>query len=260
MLYQIAYLFNKCQGRRIKGDLYLRLAKYLAHAGIASRRQAEEIILQGRVKVNGIVVTEVATGVDPRYDRIEYDGFRATVEKFVYVLLNKPSGYICTVSDTHGRPTVLDLVGAIKERVYPVGRLDYDTEGLLLLSNDGQFTNCMIHPRFKINKTYRAWVAGRIEAHDLNRLRQGVELEDGITAPAIVEIIKQDINSAVIELIIHEGRKRQIKRMFSSIKHPVIRLQRIAFAFLTLEGVEVGNYRLLSQDEVDGLLGLAGIH
>jgi len=238
----------------------LRLAKYLAQAGIASRRQAEEFILQGRVKVNGIMVKEVATGVDPRYDHIEFDGCLVAVEQSIYILLNKPSGYICAVIDPHGRPTVMDLVGEIKERVYPVGRLDYDTEGLLLLSNDGQFTNCMIHPRFKIDKSYRAWVSGRIEASDLKRLRQGVELEEGMTAPAQVKIIKQDMDSAVIELIIHEGRKRQIKRMFSAIGHPVIRLQRIAFAFLTLEGVETGHYRLLRPDEVAGLLALAGVH
>ena len=236
----------------------MRLAKYLAQAGIASRRQAEKFILQGRIKVNGIVIKEVATVVDPDCDRIEFDGHLAAVEQSIYILLNKPSGYICAVSDTHGRPTVLDLVGEIKERIYPVGRLDYDTEGLLLLSNDGQFTNCMIHPRYKIDKSYRVWVAGRIETSDLKRLRQGVELEDGMTAPAQVKIVEQDMNSAVIEMIIHEGRKRQIKRMFSAIGYPVIRLQRIAFAFLTLEGVDVGDYRLLRQDEVEGLLALTG--
>jgi pseudouridine synthase len=229
------------------------LAKYLAHAGISSRRQAEEIIRAGRVKVNGIITAEVATQVDPAYDRIEFDGRMVGTEAPVYILLNKPSGYICAVEDPHGRPTVLELAGDIKERIYPVGRLDFDTEGLLLLTNDGQFTNLMIHPRYKIVKKYEARVAGKIKDNELTILRSGVRLEDGLTAPAEVRLVSRDEKCSIIELMIHEGRKRQIKRMCAAIGHPVLKLKRVAFAFLTLEGVDIGKYRYLRKEEVKRL-------
>jgi 23S rRNA pseudouridine2605 synthase len=240
-----------------KGSFDLRLAKYLAQAGIASRRQAEEIIRMGRVKLNGSIVTELATMVDSKTDCIEFDGKIVGVEQKVYILLNKPSGYISSVNDPWGRPTVLDLVGEIKERIFPVGRLDYDTEGLLLLTNEGHFTNLMIHPRYNIDKKYEARVMGYIKDDELKSLRDGVDLEDGKTAPAGVKLISRDDRASIIELLIHEGRKRQVKRMCAAVGHPVISLKRVAFAFLTLEGVKIGQYRYLQQDEVKRLQEIA---
>jgi 23S rRNA pseudouridine2605 synthase len=235
----------------------LRLAKYLAQAGIASRRQAEEIIRQGRIKINGNIITEVATLVNSKADRVELDEKLLGVEQQVYVLLNKPSGYISAVSDPWGRPTVLELAGDIKGRIYPVGRLDYDTEGILLLTNDGEFTNLMIHPRYRIDKKYEACVVGNIKDSELRSLRDGVELEEGMTAKAGIRLISRNDKASIIELLIHEGRKRQVKRMCAAVGHPVISLKRVAFAFLTLEGVESGQYRYLQQDEVNRLQEIA---
>ncbi|MEA4926670.1 MAG: pseudouridine synthase [Syntrophomonadaceae bacterium] len=235
----------------------MRIAKYLAHAGIASRRQAEALIAQGRVKLNGSVVTDMAISVESPVDLVEFDDKPVLPEKPVYIMLYKPAGYICTVDDPQGRATVLELVRAVKERIYPVGRLDYDTEGLLLLTNDGQFTNRIIHPRYKIDKKYLVWVQGLLNSHELNLLRNGVQLEDGITAPAAVNLLKGDKRTSVIELIIHEGRKRQVKRMCNAVGHRVVRLQRTALEFLTLDGLQPGDFRYLQQDEVNRLQAIA---
>ncbi len=235
----------------------MRIAKYLAHAGIASRRQAEALIAQGRVKLNGSVVTDMAISVEPLADLVEFDGKPVLPEKPVYIILYKPAGYLCTVDDPQGRATVLELVRTVKERIYPVGRLDYDTEGLLLLTNDGQFTNQIIHPRYKIDKKYLVWVQGSINNHELNRLRNGVQLEDGITAPAAVNLLKGDEHISIIELIIHEGRKRQVKRMCNAVGHRVVRLQRSALEFLTLDGLQPGDFRYLQPDEVNRLQAIA---
>jgi len=235
----------------------LRLAKLLAQAGIASRRQAEELIGQSRVKVNGSVVTDLTTPVEPKTDRVEFDNRLVRVEEPIYILLYKPSGFICTVNDPQGRPTVLELVRAVKERIYPVGRLDYDTEGLLLLTNDGQFTNLIIHPRYKIDKRYEACVQGHIQDTELNILRVGVNLEDGITSPAQVQLLKRDETMSIIELTIHEGRKRQVKRMCKAVGHPVICLKRTTLGFLTLDGLIPGQYRYLQPNEVSRLQAMA---
>ena len=235
----------------------MRLAKFLAQAGIASRRQAEELIEQSRVKVNGSVVTDLTTPVDPQTDQIEFDNRLVKVEEPVYILLYKPSGFICTVNDPQGRPTILELVKAVAERIYPVGRLDYDTEGLLLLTNDGQFTNLIIHPRYKIDKKYEACVQGYIQDTDLNILRVGVNLEDGTTSPAQVQLLKRDETMSIIELTIHEGRKRQVKRMCKAVGHPVIHLKRTTLGFLTLEGLTQGQYRYLHPNEVSRLQAMA---
>jgi len=235
----------------------LRIAKYLAQAGIASRRQAEVLIAQGRVKLNGSVVTDLTTPVEPQSDRIEFDNRLVMVEEPVYIMLYKPSGFICTVNDPQGRATVLELVKTVKQRIYPVGRLDYDTEGLLLLTNDGQFTNLIIHPRYKIDKKYEACVQGYINDTELKLLRAGVTLEDGLTAPAQVHVKKRDEHSSIIEMTIHEGRKRQVKRMCKAVGHPVIRLKRTALEFLTLEGLIPGQYRYLQRSEVNQLQAIA---
>lgn len=234
----------------------MRIAKYLAQAGVASRRQAEELIAQGRVKLNGSIVTAVAVQVEPS-DRVEFDNVPVLPEKPVYLLLYKPAGYICTADDPQGRATVLELVKTVEERIYPVGRLDYDTEGLLLLTNDGQFTNRIIHPRYKIDKKYEVRVQGPIENSAINHLRTGVQLDDGITAPAAVNVLKCDERSSIIEMVIHEGRKRQIKRMCTAVGHPVVHLKRTALEFLTLKGLKPGDYRYLQQDEVNRLQAIA---
>lgn len=236
----------------------MRLAKYLAEAGIASRRKAEEFIVQGRVRVNGLRVEEKGYIINPNLDRVEFDGRIISREEKIYILMNKPAGYISSVSDPQGRPTVMDLLQDIKLRVYPVGRLDFDTEGLLLFSNDGDFTNLMIHPRYKITKTYQALVKGKPDKKSLQMLRKGIQLEDGLTAPAQANILETYKDKALLEIKIHEGRKRQIKRMCLAIGHPVISLKRTAFGFLKLQGVALGKYRFLTPEEINRLKQQAG--
>lgn len=235
----------------------MRLAKYLAEAGIASRRKAEELIAQGRVMVNGIPVQEKGYIINPGLDRVEFNGRIITREEKIYILLYKPVGYISSVFDPQGRPTVMDLLKDINLRVYPVGRLDFDTEGLLLLSNDGEFTNLIIHPRYEITKTYQVLVAGKPGEESLRRLQEGIQLEDGITAPAQVNILKSFKDKTRLEIEIHEGRKRQVKRMCQAIGHPVISLKRTALGFLNLQGVASGKYRFLTPEEVNKLKELA---
>ncbi len=230
----------------------MRLSKYLADAGIASRRKSETLIAEGRIKINGVVVQEQGATINIE-DIVEFDGIRVGVQEKIYILLNKPAGYICSVYDPYDRPTVIELVKDIKSRLYPVGRLDLDTEGLLILSNDGEFTNLMIHPRYHINKKYQAWIKGHITTAALKNLTQGVELEDGLTAPATVTVLEQDQHSTLIELEIHEGRKRQVKRMCAVVGFPVISLKRTAFAFLTLDNLETGHYRHLNPQEIEHL-------
>lgn len=224
----------------------------LAAAGIASRRKCEELIAAGRVAVNGLVVTAQGVKVSPR-DRITVDGKELDrAVKTRYYLLNKPAGYVSTVFDPHGRPTVIDLAPR-RPRVFPVGRLDLDTEGLLLLTNDGELTNGLLHPSREIEKTYRAVVSGSITDSNLNALGAGVALEDGLTAPARLKLLHRSTSKTVLEITIHEGRKRQIKRMLQAVGHRVVSLQRTGFAFLNLSGVELGKYRTLSPVEIDGL-------
>lgn len=236
-----------------------RLQKVMAHAGVASRRKCEEIIQAGRVTVNDIVVSELGTKVDPAVDHIEVDGRPLRKEKKVYVLFHKPRGVISSVSDPEGRKIVTDFLPGIKERIYPVGRLDYDTEGLLLLSNDGEFTQLLTHPRHEIAKTYYVTVKGAPQDTLLDQLRSGVMLEDGMTTPALVEYvdIEEDKSKSVISVTIHEGKNRQVRRMFEAISCEVIRLRRVALGFLTLEGVPRGRHRLLRPNEVKELKDLA---
>lgn len=235
----------------------MRLAKYIAHAGIASRRKAEELICRGQVRVNGKLIDTPAFEIDPAVDEIEINGTVITPESKQYIMLYKPAGYLSTAADPFGRPTVMDLIAEAGQRLYPVGRLDFDTEGLLLLSNDGDFTNQMIHPRHKVPKRYEATVTGRVQPDQLERLARGVKLEDGWTAPARVKIIKFNHNESVVEIEIHEGRKRQVKRMFQAVGHPVVHLIRTGFGSLTLGNLAVGEYRHLTPEEVNQLLALA---
>ena len=228
-----------------------RLQKYLAGAGIASRRASEKLIAEGRVEVNGRRVTEQGIKIDPDCDVVKVDGKPVRPEeKLVYLLLNKPAGYVTTVTDPQGRPTVMDLIQDVQVRVYPVGRLDYETEGLLLFTNDGELSFRMTHPKFDLVKTYVATLHGQPSEEKLNRLRQGVKLEDGLTKPAEVRVLKTEKHKTLIEIKIHEGRKRQIKRMGKAIGHPVLGLKRIAIDTLTLDKIAPGDYRYLTVDEV----------
>ena len=235
----------------------MRLSKYLADAGIASRRKSEKLISDGRVKVNGEIVREQGRLINPDLDMVEIDGTKVQAQDKIYLMLNKPAGYLSSTFDPQGRPTVMELLKGIKGRLYPVGRLDLDTRGLLLLSNDGDFTNLIIHPRYHIEKKYQAQVEGLITPEAVETLTRGVHLEDGPTAPARVKVLKCERGSTLIEIVIHEGRKRQVKRMLAAVGFPVISLSRIALAFLTLEDLPEGQYRPLQPDEVDGLRELA---
>jgi 23S rRNA pseudouridine2605 synthase len=228
----------------------MRLAKHLAHAGVASRRAAETLIAAGRVRVNGELVRDPARDVDST-DHIEIDGRTlAGIELRVVYALNKPLGVVSTARDTHGRPTVVELVPADGLRLYPVGRLDADSSGLILLTNDGELANRLTHPRYEVPKTYRARVGGgRVGEDALRMLRDGVELEDGLTAPARVRRIAPE----EIELTIHEGRNRQIRRMCEAVGHPLLALERVAFGPLRLDGLRPGAYRRLSDAEVERL-------
>jgi 23S rRNA pseudouridine2605 synthase len=230
----------------------MRLAKHLAHAGAASRRGAEQLIAQGRVTIDGQVVTDPARDVGPD-DRVVLDGrpLAGEAERAVYAL-HKPVGVLSTARDTHGRPTVVGLVPSGGLRLYPVGRLDADTSGLILLTNDGELANRLTHPRYEVPKTYRARVArGPVGARALRALREGVELEDGPTAPARV----RRLGAEEIELTIHEGRNRQVRRMCAAVGHPVRALQRVAFGPLRLGDLTPGAHRRLSAAEVERLRG-----
>jgi len=233
----------------------IRLQKYLAQCGVASRRKAEEYIRDGKVRVNGLIVTELGVKVSPD-DRVEVDGKPVKPENNkVYILLHKPRGYVTTVSDPEGRKTVLELVQGINERVYPVGRLDYDTSGLLLLTNDGDFANLLMHPRHEILKVYIATVKGKPTDEAIERLKTGVRIDDYVTAPAFVKVLNYYENKTKLEITIHEGRNRQIRKMCEKIGHPVIRLKRIAYGNLELGGLKPGEWRFLTDKEVKQLMG-----
>jgi pseudouridine synthase len=237
-----------------------RLQKYMSRHGIASRRSCEEIIAAGKVKVNGKTVTSPGVTVDPSRDRVEVDGrILALPEKKVYIILHKPRGYISTVSDPGGRKKVTDLLDGIKERIYPVGRLDSDSEGLLILTNDGDLTFSLTHPGHKVPKTYRVRVKGIPGQRDLEKLSQGIMLEEGVTAPAEVSVIDIRNGNALLELTIHEGRNRQIKRMIEKIGHEVIRLKRIKIGGLSLGDLKPGQFRHLRDSEVRRLKNLSGM-
>lgn len=237
-----------------------RLQKILGNAGVASRRAAEEMIRAGRVSVDGVVVTQLGSKYDAGQHEIMVDGARiAGKEKRVYILLNKPQGYLSTARDDRGRKTVLDLLPDFSVRLYPVGRLDADTEGLLLITNDGEITQGLLHPRFEIDKVYHAEVEGTITEEGLTRLRNGILLEDGRTAPACVRILRKEEGRTWIEAIIHEGRNRQVRRMFAAIGCRVCALRRVRFAMLTLRGLACGAFRHLTSEEIHELRRIAGV-
>lgn len=228
-----------------------RLQKVLAKAGVASRRRAEELIRQGKVRVDGKVVTEMGTKVDLETQNIECDGVAlVSREEKVYILLNKPTGYLSTVDDPQGRPIVTDLLKNIAERVYPVGRLDLNTEGALLLTNDGEMAQKILHPSHEVNKTYVAKVKGVPGKKKLDALSKGIELEGRKTWPASIKVLKTLAQSTVIQIVIHEGRKRQVRKMFEAIGHPVLALKRTAYGQLQLGGLGPGKYRFLTPRDI----------
>ncbi|HTB21138.1 MAG TPA: pseudouridine synthase [bacterium] len=230
-----------------------RVQKFLARSGVASRRQAEQMMLDGRVTVNGAVARELGAKVDPDKDAVKVDGKRVHGEQSAYVLLYKPKNTICTLDDPEQRPTVMDLVRGVKARIFPVGRLDFDTTGALLLTNDGEMANLLMHPRHRFSKTYLAKVKGIPTEERLEKLRRGVNIEGVRTAPAEVRLVAVKEKNSLVEVILREGRNRQVKRMFLEIGHPVIRLHRSAYAFLTLDGMEAGQWRPLLPEEIKRL-------
>ena len=231
---------------------HVRLAKFLAHSGVASRRAAEQLVAAGRVTVAGEVVTDPARDVDED-SGVAVDGDAVAPEPREMYAVNKPAGVVSTARDTHGRPTVVSLVPSPR-RLYPVGRLDADTTGLILLTNDGELANQLTHPRYEVPKTYVAEVLpARVPERALRALRDGVELEDGITAPAKV----RQPRPGVLEIVIGEGRKRQVRRMVEAVGHRVVRLERVAFGPLRLRGLAEGQHRRLSAAEVERLRAAA---
>ena len=234
----------------------VRLQKIIAQAGLASRRAAEKLIADGRVTVNGETVVEMGTKADPSRDDIRIDGRRLkSPERHRYILLNKPAGYVTTRSDPQRRRTVVDLLAGVKEYVYPVGRLDYDTQGLLLLTNDGDLAARLTHPRHEVDRTYEARVAGMPDDEAIERLRRGIPLDGRRTRPADVTLINKGRRDedGVLHVTIREGRNRQVRRMLEAVGHPVRSLRRTRFGPLTLRGLETGTWRELTAPEVEKL-------
>jgi 23S rRNA pseudouridine2605 synthase len=235
-----------------------RLQKILSRAGVASRREAETIITSGRVAVNGVVVTELGSRADASSDIITVDGKPIRIQSDrIYILLNKPAGYVTTMKDPQGRPVVTDLLTGVTERIYPVGRLDYNTEGLLLLTNDGELANLLAHPRHQVEKEYMVRVRGKVALDQAQRLSSGVALDDGITAPAQVRLVSESENNSWISVTIHEGRFRQVRRMCEAVGLTVVRLKRTRYGFLDCGKMKPAEFRSLSGEEVEGLRSIA---
>ena len=235
-----------------------RIQKIISAAGVTSRRAAEQLILDGRVRVNGQVVTELGTKADASKDHIKVDGKLINPHQpMTYIMLNKPAGFVTTMSDPEGRPTVQHLLKGVKVRVYPVGRLDYNTEGLLLLTNDGDFAHLITHPKHEFPKTYRAKVKGVLEDSQIDLLEKGIYLDDGRTAPAKIKKVSKEEANSWLEITIHEGKKRQVRRMFDRVGHSVIKLKRIRTGNLVLGDLPEGSFRYLTPDEVGALKELA---
>lgn len=232
----------------------MRLQKYMASCGVASRRKSEEIIGEGRVKVNGRLVNEMGIIIDPKRDIVKVDDKTIRMEtKNVYIMLNKPIGYVTTLKDEKGRKIITDLIEGVKERVFPVGRLDADTTGLLLLTNDGDLAYKLTHPSHEVSKRYIAIVEGVPNRFELEKFRNGMMIDRRRTAKASVKIAKRYEDEAILDIEIHEGRNRQVKKMCEIINHPVKKLKRVAIGELEIGGLDIGNWRFLEDDEIDYL-------
>ena len=232
----------------------MRLQKYLADVGIASRRKSEELILEGKVSVNGKIIRELGVTVDPGKDKVAFRGKPVEIkEEKIYIAFNKPCGCITSCSDDKGRKTVFDYLKGIKERIYPIGRLDFTTEGLLLFTNDGELANKLMHPRNEINKRYLAIIDSDIDAKTIKELESGVFIEGGKTAPAKVKLLSSSKDRSEMTIIIHEGRNRQVRRMFEAVEKNVIFLKRISIGDINLGPLKKGEYRYLTQEEIEYL-------
>lgn len=232
----------------------MRLQKYMAKCGVDSRRGSENIILDGRVKVNDLLIKKLGTKINPDKDIVKVDDRVIEMEKDkIYIMLNKPEGYVTTVKDKHSENIVLDLIEGISERIFPVGRLDSDTSGLLLLTNDGNLAYKLTHPSNEIIKKYTALVEGTPNSKKLTRFKKGLKIDGRVTAEAYIKIIKRYKDSSILEIAIHEGRNRQVRKMCEYIRHPVIKLKRISIEKLTLNDLEVGKWRYLTNKEVEYL-------
>ncbi len=230
----------------------IRLQKYIAQCGISSRRKAEEYISAGRIAIDGVIIREMGTQVIPGENVITFDGKPIKArEELVYYLLNKPKGYVTTLADPQGRPIVTSLIKTRNARLFPVGRLDLDTEGALILTNDGEFAQKIQHPSHEINKTYEALVKGRPHQDKISQLERGIFLEGKMTSPASVSVKAKIADNCLMRIIIHEGRKRQVKKMFAFIGHPVLQLKRTAYGKLTLGRIAPGGYRQLNPSELN---------
>ncbi|KRN93441.1 pseudouridine synthase [Pediococcus stilesii] len=231
-----------------------RLQKVMAEAGVASRRKSEKLISEGHVRVNGEVIKQLGTKVS-NHDEIEVDGVPVQREKVVYFLLNKPRGVITSARDDKNRKTVMDFFPDVTERIYPVGRLDYDTSGAVLMTNDGALANGLTHPKFKFEKNYTAKVKGIVNGADLKKLENGIVIDHKKTAKAKAKLISTDDEkkTSLVQLTIHEGRNHQVKNMFMAIGHPVAKLRRDSYSFLTIDGVQSGKWRALKVNEVNRL-------
>jgi 23S rRNA pseudouridine2605 synthase len=236
-----------------------RLQKILAHAGIASRRKCEELIVSGRVTVDGVVVSELGAKANSESQRIAVDGKPISTEDKLCLVLHKPTSYVTTVSDPEGRRTVMDLIHSIPQRLYPVGRLDYETSGLLVMSNDGDLTNRLLHPSTHVDKVYRATVIGMPDKAVIAQLQVGVELEDGVTSPAFVSVLRHHPQESVLEITIQEGKNRQVRRMFEHLGFPVKRLKRIQFGPLHLGPLPSGHSRWVTKEEWQRLYASVGL-
>jgi 23S rRNA pseudouridine2605 synthase len=236
----------------------VRLNKFIASCGVASRRKADELIQEGKVQVNGRTVTELGVRIDPRKDKVIVNGKQATIlDEPVYILLNKPKDAITTSSDERGRATVMDYV-RIRQRVFPIGRLDRNTTGVLLLTNDGEFANRLMHPKFEVQKAYTVTLSKPLSRDDASKLAKGIRLSDGVTSPAEVFFIPGGKNKE-IGIVIHEGRNKQVHRMFEALGYKVNKLDRVAYAGLTYEGLPRGKWRFLTKQETLHLKKLAGM-
>jgi len=237
-----------------------RINRILSMAGLVSRRKADELIKSGRVSINGRVVREPGSRAVWGMDSIKVDGqeMRSPFER-IYLMLNKPFGYICALSDPAGRPILSDLLKDVKERIYPVGRLDFDSLGLLLLTNDGEWAHRLTHPRYRVPRTYKVTLEGRITGEALNALRKGIRLEDGLTGPSKITLLQQDERKSVIRMTITIGRSRLVRRMLEAVGYRVIHLIRIGFGNLELGDLKIGDYRPLETHEVQALKKMVGM-
>ncbi len=237
----------------------MQLNKYLALCGVAARRKANMVIVQGRVIVNKEVVKKLGYKVDPEKDKIFLDGrLLKPPQIYKYILMNKPAGVITSVEDDRNRKTVVDLIGA-NERLFPVGRLDYDTEGVLLLTNDGELSYRLSHPKYEVDKVYQAWVDGYVTEEALRKLVEGIAINPGLIVKGEAKILRRKEKKTLVKISVHEGKKRQIKRMMKAIGHPVIQLKRTRFAGLTVDGLKSGEWRELTGEEIKELYTQVGL-